>query len=674
MFNFNNMKLSLKIASGIGLVATLFIILGVYTIINLSKINNDVTDLSAKYVPLVESMASIEKVYLKANLYSKAYVTRADEKSYKNAEKYINKTNEEIHKLEKQVDKFQNMKSMIERLEEFDEFLQEGKSLLKKMKEKNIELDKLMAEANEYGKALSYDLTVYSTIQSQKIKKDIKSNKPLNIVSNRIIKMLFADNSIDIIKTYRINALKAIIKNDNLYMKDNLVNLDKIYSEVDKILTMTTKDVDRNKLNNIKKNLKNYQETVLKIVKTRLKLDELEQNREKVSNNALAFTELLSIDGFNSIKTNSTNAGQVQKTVKDFIFAGLVTCVLLAIFGCWVIISSITKPISKIVEKLNNTSNAVTEVSGQISSSSQQLASGSAEQASSIEETSSTLEESSSMVKQNTENTNQAAGLAKQTKYAADKGYSEMTEMMDSMQEIKKSSDEIGKIIKVIDEIAFQTNILSLNAAVEAARAGEAGKGFAVVAEEVRSLAQRSAQAAKDTAGIIENNINLSEQGVYVAQRVNSSLSEINDQAQKVSELLDEVSTASQEQAQGISQINNAISQMEQIVQNNATTAEQGANAADSMSVQAVNMKNIINELIVMINGANKSTIADQYSNVSVQEKKSVPNRIKKTAQITIDKTPNKPVSKVKKNLRSNNTKVVSPEDVIPLEDDTEGF
>ncbi len=673
MFNFSKMKLSLKIALGIGLVVMLFVVLAVYTVINLSKINNDITDLSVKYAPIVEGVAAVEKAYLEANLYSKAYVIRADENSYKNAEKYKNKTNEDIHKLEKLVNKFQNMNAISNKLEDFENLLHEGEALLKNMKEKNIELDKLMAEGNEYGKALSYDLTIYSTMQAQKLKKGLRSGDSMDIISRRVTKMLFANDSLDLIKTYRINVLNAILKNDNKQLKDNTASLDKIYSDVDMILAMTTKDVDITRLNKIKDNLKKYQQTILNIAQARLKLDEIEQNRENVANRALIFTEALSTSGINSIKDNSTKVAKVQTQVKDFVFAGLFICIFLATLGCLVVVNSIAKPINKIVKKLDDSSNAVTDASGKISLSSQQLASGSAEQASSIEETSSTLEESSSMVRQNTENTNQAAGLAKQTKFAADKGYAEMNEMMGSMQEIKKSSDEIGKIIKVIDEMAFQTNILSLNAAVEAARAGEAGKGFAVVAEEVRSLAQRSAQAAKDTAEIIENNIHLSEQGVSVAQRVNSSLIEINDQAQKVSDLLDEVSTASQEQAQGISQINNAISQMEQIVQNNATTAEQGANAADSMSAQAVNMKTIINELIIMINGANQNTVVDRCSAATAQQSKQVQN-IKPVQAPKKDQSAHKPVSKIKKDLCSNNTKVVSPEDVIPLEDDTEGF
>lgn len=326
----------------------------------------------------------------------------------------------------------------------------------------------------------------------------------------------------------------------------------------------------------------------------------------------------------------------------------------------------ISKPILVVVNGLNESAAQVSSASEQLSATSQQLAEGNSEQASSLEETSSTLEEASSMVYQNSENTKQAAALAAQARIAADKGNAEMEEMMDSINEIKKSSDEISRIIKVIDEIAFLTNILALNAAVEAARAGDAGMGFAVVAEEVRTLAQRSAQAAKDTSELIERNIEMSNMGVDVSKRVGDALLDITTQAKKVNELMDEVSAASQEQTQGITQINKALSQMETVTQNNASNAEESASTAEELSSQALNLQEIVKELATLVNGhSNNDTAVTNYKSNEYKQ-----NLQKKyTGTLTHSNNP-----KAMKTDTNPKTHIVSPEDVIPLEDDKLDF
>ncbi|HYG34817.1 MAG TPA: methyl-accepting chemotaxis protein, partial [Clostridia bacterium] len=211
------------------------------------------------------------------------------------------------------------------------------------------------------------------------------------------------------------------------------------------------------------------------------------------------------------------------------------------------IIAGISKALSGIARTLEDGSEHVASASNQVSATSQSLAEGSSEQAASLEETSSSLEEMASMVRRNAENAQTAKDLATQTRSAADTGAQDMQAMSQAMDAIKASSDNIAKIIKTIDEIAFQTNILALNAAVEAARAGEAGMGFAVVADEVRNLAQRSAQAAKETAQKIEEAINKSEYGVQISTKVGQSLQEIVTKAHRVDELVAEIASASKE-------------------------------------------------------------------------------------------------------------------------------
>ncbi|MFZ5989060.1 MAG: methyl-accepting chemotaxis protein [Bacillota bacterium] len=251
---------------------------------------------------------------------------------------------------------------------------------------------------------------------------------------------------------------------------------------------------------------------------------------------------------------------------------------------------------SEILSRINSASEQVASGAKQVSMSSQILSQGSTEQASSIEEITSSMTQVASQTKKNAESANQASQLALTAKENAERGNIQMQQMVKAMAEINDSSSNISKIIKVIDEIAFQTNILALNAAVEAARAGQHGKGFAVVAEEVRNLAARSANAAKETTEMIENSIKKVEVGTSMANETADGLNKIVDGVAKAAGLVTDIAAASSEQATAISQINQAISQVAQVVQTNSATAQEGASASEELSSQADLLKDSVNQ------------------------------------------------------------------------------
>jgi methyl-accepting chemotaxis protein len=236
----------------------------------------------------------------------------------------------------------------------------------------------------------------------------------------------------------------------------------------------------------------------------------------------------------------------------------------------------------------------VASASVQVSTSGQSLSQGASEQASSLEEISSSLQEMSSMTKQNTLHAREANGVSTEARDSAEKGVESMNRLSSAINRIKTSSDATAKIVKTIDEIAFQTNLLALNAAVEAARAGDAGKGFAVVAEEVRNLAMRSAEAAKNTANLIEEAVRNSENGVSINAEVLRNFREITDKINKVSQVVAEIAAASEQQDLGINQVNKAVDQMNMLTQQNAASAEESASAAQEMSSQSEEMRSMV--------------------------------------------------------------------------------
>jgi methyl-accepting chemotaxis protein len=265
------------------------------------------------------------------------------------------------------------------------------------------------------------------------------------------------------------------------------------------------------------------------------------------------------------------------------------------------VVYTITQKLHKRAREMREGAQQVVAAAAQVMSSSQSLSQGASEQAASLEQTSASMEEMASMTRQNAENSQQAASLMAEVDKRVNESNRALGNMVSSMTSIQDSSAKVARIIKTIDEIAFQTNILALNAAVEAARAGEAGMGFAVVADEVRNLAQRSAQAAKDTAALIEESSANASQGSSTVGQVAEAITAITASVSQVKGLVDEVSVASRQQAQGIDQVTQALAQMEKVTQVTAATAEESAAASEELNAQAETAMVVVGKIEKMV-------------------------------------------------------------------------
>ena len=382
---------------------------------------------------------------------------------------------------------------------------------------------------------------------------------------------------------------------------EHIARLDTLYDSLRKV-SLTPEDLQR--IDRADKATQDYLTTAREWAANDSKIRQtvLPQLRT-IGDTVLTDAQTAENDAWKASDAASTNVTAIVSSSKLIIVIALLIGAVVACTAAVVITRSITKPINRIIAGLNEGADQVNDASGQVSSASQSLAEGASEQASSLEETSSALEQMAAMTRTNAANADKANEMMIKTRAIVTDGNSAMNEASAAMSQISEASEQISKIIKVIEEIAFQTNLLALNAAVEAARAGEHGKGFAVVADEVRNLAQRAASAAKETGDLIDQTVQRVAHGVELNKTTSESFAKIGESANAVAELVAQIARASNEQAQGVDQVNTAVAQMDKITQQNASSAEESASASEELAAQAQAVKGMVGELIVLVGG-----------------------------------------------------------------------
>ena len=606
--NINSLTIGKRIALGFAVVLAILICLGAIALFSMFGVKAIAVKIKTESIPAVEVANNVERNSLETMYEMRGYAFTEESKFFDAAKKNLGAVKMFLKSAETlggSAPDLASLKTAAEAAEAaavtYERLAEETAVVTATLEKERISAEE--AAAN-YMNACNSWIKLQDTRLTAAVQRSAKADEILAIAKKSTI----ANDIVDLGNSIIIGTWKSQFRRSPEIFNEAKAKFSKVDAKLAELRAMNPDAEETRQIDACATAGGAYKANMDRFLVGWLKREDIAKQRAEAADKVLVEAKSTAAAQLTGANKATELAASSLATASTTLIFGLMIALVLGVGAAWIITRSIVQVLSGTASSLSEGSDQVASASGQISSSSQSLAEGASEQAASLEETSASLEEIASMTKRNAENALSAKDLSSETRQAAETGSANMQEMNRAMADIQSASSNIAKIIKTIDEIAFQTNILALNAAVEAARAGEAGAGFAVVADEVRNLAQRSAQAAKETAEKIEDSIAKSANGVAISGKVTESLDQIVTKARQVDELVAEIATASREQSQGIDQVNTAVTQMDKVTQTNAAAAEESASASEELTAQAATLRELVADLQKLVTGAGQAS------------------------------------------------------------------